>query len=630
MDLLYTSSSINKDGYVNMFEVLEKHRFASFKLISKDFSPPTYMHKHARHSSDVWKAALKSDRVQWIIRQIVRNENKSEEEVLKEAETILKELAYTDHMSLVRLFGFSLYHIYKAIYKDGVFINVEAAEKIRKTFIHHPIVFMPSHRSYMDFLMLSFVCFYLDLPLPAIAAGMDFKSMAVISTILRSSGAFFMRRSFGSDRLYWALFTEYVHTILINGDRPMEFFIEGTRSRVGKSLNPKFGLLSVISEPYLKAQTFDVIIVPVSLSYDRLLEEKLYAYELLGVPKPKESTSGVFKAATILQENYGSVHLHFGETLSLREYFGSHLDRAVHACYPRYMLKLSDEEQMSMKILAYKILLKQQKYMSCSPFTAIAAILCLHPNGIKMSVLVEELMWLKLVLSQCNVRMLWPVGKMSDIVYQYLYRYKHLVNMSDLNDPSSDTNDKWIIIAVSQAQFSKKRSLSMIDHTIQDDAASHLMLVNYRNQLLCYFVRPALIALCLDKLTSEKELLSFTKEELLPDFTFLVQLMKREFIFEPNQLKNDLVAGLQVLVKCGVLTETKGTFCHVESCSDHLLSFLRLTFTPFLASYWMCCQYIVGAGNVHDHSKINERVSQAFIGMIAQCKYPNLHRRNCL
>lgn len=131
-----------------------------------------------------------------------------------------------------------------------------------------------------------------------------------VGRLLRDSGAFFIRRSFGSDRLYWAAFSEYVQTLVTAGDAPLEFFVEGTRSRTAKSLCPKLGecwppapprassntqrcagLLSVALEPFFTGQVSDVMVVPINISYDRTLEEKLYAYELLGVPKPKESTS---------------------------------------------------------------------------------------------------------------------------------------------------------------------------------------------------------------------------------------------------------------------------------------------------------------------------------------------------
>ncbi|PIO69388.1 hypothetical protein TELCIR_08792, partial [Teladorsagia circumcincta] len=94
-----------------------------------------------------------------------------------------------------------------------------------------------------------------------------------------------------ADHLYWAILSEYVQTHLVYGDRPVEFFVEGTRSRVGKSLHPKYGLLQMVLEPFLRGKVFDILVVPVTTNYDKLLEEMLYSYELLGFPKPKESTS---------------------------------------------------------------------------------------------------------------------------------------------------------------------------------------------------------------------------------------------------------------------------------------------------------------------------------------------------
>lgn len=106
---------------------------------------------------------------------------------------------------------------------------------------NNPVVFIPSHRSYMDFLLVSYICFTMDIPLPFIAAAADFMNMRVIRTLFRNSGAFYMRRSFMTDPLYWVVFTEYIQNQLQNGNQPLEFFLEGTRSRTGKFLQPKLG-----------------------------------------------------------------------------------------------------------------------------------------------------------------------------------------------------------------------------------------------------------------------------------------------------------------------------------------------------------------------------------------------------
>lgn len=145
-------------------------------------------------------------------------------------------------------------------------------------------------------------------------------AMWLMGHLLRDCCAFFMRRQFSGDKLYYTVFSEYVRTLICHGTAPVEFFIEGTRSRSSKSLVPKFGkqfrrgnclisfptfssafgaihfcflvgFLSMALEPFLTRQVPDVLIVPINISYDRILEEKLFSYELLGVPKPQESTS---------------------------------------------------------------------------------------------------------------------------------------------------------------------------------------------------------------------------------------------------------------------------------------------------------------------------------------------------
>jgi glycerone phosphate O-acyltransferase len=120
---------------------------------------------------------------------------------------------------------------------------------------------------------------------------LDFKAMIFFGNVLRKCGAFFIHRTFGSDPLYWSLFIEYVQSILCNGEAPVEFFIEGTRSRSCKSLHPKMGLFSAVCETYVKRRVSDISILPVSICYEARVEEGLLVWELLGVPKPRELTS---------------------------------------------------------------------------------------------------------------------------------------------------------------------------------------------------------------------------------------------------------------------------------------------------------------------------------------------------
>nr|CAB3250106.1 dihydroxyacetone phosphate acyltransferase [Phallusia mammillata] len=616
MELLYGSQGSQKtqSGYINMLNNSKQQNFSTLRFATKDFKPPKYMHCHDRHTTKIWQTAMESDRVQWIIQQVVREESKSEEDVKQEAEHILKELAFTDHMTILRMLGYVLFKVLHSIYHDGVFINIETVKKLKDMIKHHPVVFMPSHRSYMDFTILSVVCFYLDLPLPAIAAGMDFMGMKVMGSVLRACGAFYMRRSFGTDRLYWALFTEYVHTILINGDRPMEFFIEGTRSRCGKSLNPKFGLLSVIAEPYLKAQTYDVLLIPISISYDRLLEEGLYGYELLGIPKPKESTSGLVKASSILRDNYGSVHVNFCDHISLRKYFG-HLDRAVHACYPRYMLRLSSEEQKYMEILGYKIVLQQQHNMNYTPWAVMALVLSQHPHGMDMGCLIEETIWLKIIMDKCKIKVNWSTGSVQDIVQANLKKFKHLI---EVEGPCNDVPKSIVRVSgITHEVKGHKTFSSNLDPTTIQETVNHIIIGNYRNQLLHHFVRPSLIAFSLLRRSGRScPGTQFNPDTLLPDFKFLRDLLVREFIFEPKKLNDDLKQGLQFLVQCNaVVLEGFNSFI-LEKQANKLLQFLKSIFSVFLGGYWLTIQFLLNSTETHLQPTLPGKVQKWIAGIL--------------
>lgn len=111
-----------------------------------------------------------------------------------------------------------------------------------------------------------------------------------MGTALRRTGAFFMRRRFSGEQLYWKIFKEYMHKLMTVYHKSVEYFVEGTRSRSYKALPPKIGLLSMSMEPLFMGEISDVTIVPISIAYEKPLEEQLFVYELLGVPKPKEST----------------------------------------------------------------------------------------------------------------------------------------------------------------------------------------------------------------------------------------------------------------------------------------------------------------------------------------------------
>merc|ERR1712100_288011 len=220
----------------------------------------------------------------------------------------------------MRTQGYFFRKFYRYMYQ-GIFVDEFGIKRVAEAAKKGPIILIPTHRSYIDFLLTTFVFYDHDLPVPRIASGDDCLNMAIVSWMFRNSGAFFMRRSNGKDELYRRIFSSYVKGVISSG-HPLEFFIEGTRSRTGKSMPPKLGLLSTIVRGTLQKEDGieNVSICPITLSYERVIEEQSHAHELAGQPKEKPTTTALIKAAVskLVYQNYGRINVQFAEPINIQ------------------------------------------------------------------------------------------------------------------------------------------------------------------------------------------------------------------------------------------------------------------------------------------------------------------------
>ncbi|XP_062831884.1 dihydroxyacetone phosphate acyltransferase isoform X3 [Anolis carolinensis] len=511
---VYSQKNITSKKKYDFEDILEERRKASdLRYAMKCYTPVVYKELSPCKPSAIKTVVLQSEQVQYVVRQLSKETGESPDIIQEEAAEILDEMGHSMHMGAIRFFAFTLSKIFKCLFRS-ICVNEDGMQKLQQAIQEHPVVLLPSHRSYIDFLLLSYVLYTYDLALPVIAAGIDFLGMKIVGELLRKSGAFFMRRTFGGNKLYWAVFAEYVKTVLKNGYAPVEFYLEGTRSRTAKTLNPKFGLLNIVMDPFLKREVFDIYLVPISISYERVLEESLYACELLGVPKPKESTSGLLKARKILSEDFGSIHVYFGQPLSLRTLASGRINRCPFNLFPRHIpQKPSEEVQEFVSEIAYKMELLQIENMVLSPWILVAVVLLQNLPAIELELLVEKTVWLKNVTQTFGGFLDWPDNLCANkAVRSALALHSNIVSLVNgqvvLND--------------------KEMGPGAPEELVFKQALAILLCGSYRNQLLNIFVRPALVALALEITHSSR------KEEIYSNFAFWRDVFSDEFIFFPG------------------------------------------------------------------------------------------------
>ena len=253
------------------------------------------------------------------VRQAILDEAEREKISIERAEAqALKygnEIASDYTYSAIRFLEIILSWFWNKIY-DGIKVN--HIERVQEVVNGHEVIYVPCHRSHIDYLLLSYLLFRNGLTPPHIAAGINL-NMPVIGGLLRRGGAFFMRRTFKGNPLYTAVFNEYLHTLFSKGF-PVEYFVEGGRSRTGRMLQPRTGMLAITLRSFLRTHRLPILFVPVYIGYERVLEGRTYLGELRGAAKKKESIFDIFKVIGALKQRFGSVWVNFGEPIRLAEF----------------------------------------------------------------------------------------------------------------------------------------------------------------------------------------------------------------------------------------------------------------------------------------------------------------------
>ena len=307
------------------------------------------------------------------VRKAISESTDGETKALKQAQEYAYEIAADVSYTTVRILHRLLTRLWNELYEG---VETSGIDRLNAVADGNELVYVPCHRSHIDYLLLSYILYVKGLSLPHIAAGINL-NLPVVGGLLRRGGAFFLRRSFSGKPLYTAVFNAYIKEILQRG-HALEYFVEGGRSRTGRLLPPKGGMLAMTIHAFLRKPKTPVIFIPVYFGYERLLEGRAFTSELAGGKKQKETIFGLIKSLRTLRENYGQVYVNFGEPIPLNNLLDKHREnwreQPIPETRPDWIKPIVED-------LGIDIMRKINEAASVTPVSLLATTMLATPNG---------------------------------------------------------------------------------------------------------------------------------------------------------------------------------------------------------------------------------------------------------
>ena len=443
------------------------------------------------------------------------------------------EIAANMTHSAIRFLDIVLTWVWNKIYNG---VNVYNIERLQSANKDNEIIYVPCHRSHIDYLLLSYVLYHNGLQVPHIAAGINL-NMPIVGPILRRGGAFFMRRTFKGNKLYAAVFDEYLHSVFSQG-YSTEYFVEGGRSRTGRTLNPKAGMLAMTLRSYLRDSRKPIIFMPVYVGYEKVFESSSYQGELKGKKKKKEGLGSIFSSIRNMKRSFGKVRVTFGDPINFDQLLDKEQpnwreERADHNFKPLWTNRVVNK-------LASEVATQINNAASVNPINLVATGLLATPH----------------------------LAMDAQLLANKLDDYKRLLlslPYSDLVEIPDGQGKDWIEYAEKMGMISVvKHSLGDI---IQADDSQAVTLSYYRNNVFHLFAMPSLLA-SLFVNNREHEL-----AEIQTLCKFLYPFFKAELFlrWEIEELPKVVDIWLEALVGLGLLDRNGECFSRPAANTNEYL-----------------------------------------------------------
>ncbi len=526
------------------------------------------------------------------IERMGRGDPKRLRRIRKKAGEYFDEIAADFNLTYALSLRAVLSWVWKRIF-EGIDIDMAGLAEVREWARKGPVIYVPSHKSHIDYLILNQVLYDHHMHIPRIAAGQNL-AFWPMGFIFRKCGAFFIRRSFAGAKLYSEVFVRYIKSLVEEG-HPIEFFIEGGRSRNGKLVLPKTGFLNILLHAYEEGFCKDLIFVPVSIIYDRIIEEKSYLRELGGAEKSKESLKQLLTARRFLKKRYGKIYIRFNHPFSLSEY-----------------LAKGEEPQKDAHLkLAYYLVQSINAVSLVTPLSLVAtAILANHRKGFLVSELLDTVKTLLNFLRMCNAPLADSLGDPPRAVEETLSLLIHWKVVDMLEDVDQEEETFYYV-----------------------DDEKKLELEYYKNSIIHFFIPHALVAISL--LTGTEEVK--THASITSDYRFFIDLFKNEFVFDEDQDLQESVNALILYFLASKLLKPsdEGEGYKITKRGYNTLPVWAALAKTFLESYWIAAKSVgqrIGKGDKRkDNIKNMDLLGKRFhklglvehVGALSRLNYTN-------
>jgi len=524
------------------------------------FGPP------AKPTDRLLDEAMRDRVLKATLEEVAKEKNRPIESITREARRDLDEIAARYMPSVVAIAAPILHWVFHRIY-DGIEVDEAGLERAMKAAAHTPVVITPSHKSHIDYLVMSHVLWERGYAVPLVAAGANL-SFFPLGLFLRRGGAFFLRRTFKGDKVYGAAFKAYLKKLVHDGIHH-EFFPEGGRSRTGKLLQPKLGMFTWLVDAVLEGARDDLLFVPVAIDYEKVVEGASYTAELRGGEKKPEDLAALLSAPKVLSENYGRIHLKFDEPVSLAAIIK---ERGLN---PRG--EITDEQKRGLvRALGNRVMYGIGRVSTVTPHALLASALLAHRRrGVSAREVTDRIVLLRRVASDLNA----PLSR-------------HL-----LDAPSSPTTLGPVADAlktfIHEGMLKTAEAKGETIYALDDDHRSELSF--YKNTLLNLVAGRTIVARAMLADESKPELAAISERA-----HFLSRLFKFEFVFPVGKGFGQIFdETVEHLVALGLVVQQEDRLVVApEPFARPQLEFVSDLIRDYLESYLMAAMTLpeVGAG----------------------------------